>query len=330
MCTAGVCGGTTCSSQAFGGTPRSITSTIQAEDFDINGEGAGYHDTTPANQGGQYRTADAVDIEATTDTNGGFNVGFVATGEWMNYSVTVATAGSYKVNLRAASMTAAQTMHLEVDGKNVTGAITIPNTNGWQTWQTVTANLKAFFTAGNHVVRVAFDTINTTNGGINVNWFTFVANPGPFGGTVRNMTGTVQAEDFDLGGEGIAYHDTEAASQGGQYRTTEGVDIEAITDTGGGFNVGWTAATEYLVYTASNAATVGTVNLRVASTAAQTLHVEVDGVNVSGTISVPNTTGWQTWQTVTKTLTTTVPAGTHLVRIVLDSGGINLNWISFN
>ncbi|MEA2697157.1 MAG: hypothetical protein QOI66_1428 [Myxococcales bacterium] len=330
VCTAGSCGGTTCTSQAFGGTPRSITTTIQAEDFDIGGEGAGYHDTTPANQGGQYRTTDGVDIEATTDTGTGFDVGFVAAGEWMNYSVTVATAGSYKVNLRVASMSAGQTMHLEVDGKNVTGAITIPNTNGWQTWLTVTANLKAFFTAGNHVVRVAFDTISATNGGINLNWFTFVANPGPFGGTVRSMTGTVQAEDFDLGGEGIAYHDTEATNQGGQYRTTDGVDIQVTTDTGGGFNVGWTAATEYLVYTASNAATVGTVNLRVASTAAQTVHVEVDGVNVSGTINVPNTTGFQTWQTVTKALTTTVPAGTHLVRIVLDSGGINLNWISFN
>src|SRR5260370_15227679 len=102
----------------------------------MNGEGSGRHGPTVANQGGQYRTADAVDIEATTDTNGGFNVGFVATGEWMNYSVTVATAGSYKVNLRAASMTAAQTMHLEADGKNVTGAITMPNTTGWQTWQT--------------------------------------------------------------------------------------------------------------------------------------------------------------------------------------------------
>jgi hypothetical protein len=108
------------------------------------------------------------------------------------------------------------------------------------------------------------------------------------------------------------------------------VDIQVTTDTGGGFNVGWTAATEYLVYTASNAGTVGTFNLRVASTAAQTLHVELDGVNVSGTINVPNTTGFQTWQTVTKALTTTVPAGTHLVRIVLDSGGVNLNWFSFN
>ncbi|HEY2898994.1 MAG TPA: carbohydrate-binding protein [Polyangia bacterium] len=329
VCTAGVCGGTTCSSQAFGGTPRSITTTIQAEDYDIGGEGAGYHDTTAGNQGGQYRT-DNVDIEATTDTNGGFNVGFVAAGEWMNYSVTVATGGSYKMSLRVATMSAGQTMHVEVDGANVTGAITVPNTAGWQTWQTATQTLKAYFTAGNHVVRVVFDTLATTNGGINLNWLTFVANPGPSGGTVRSMTSTIQAEDFDLGGEAIGYHDSETANQGGQYRTTEGVDIEATTDTGGGFNVGWTAAGEWMAYTVSNTATVTAVNVRVADTAAQTMHVEVDGVNVSGTINLPNTTGWQTWQTVSKTLTTAVPAGTHIMRVVFDSTGPNLNWISFN
>ncbi len=330
VCSAGVCGGTTCSSNAYGGTPRSITSTIQAEDYDIGGEGAGYHDAEPANQGAAYRT-DGVDVQACTDTSGGFNVGWTLAGEWLNYSVTVPSAGSYKVNLRVAAMSAGQTMHLELDGANVTGPISVPNTAGWQTFQTVTQGIKAYLPAGNHVLRVVFDTISATNGGINLNWLTFVATPGAYGGTVRGLTSTIQAEDFDLGGEGVGYHDLETANQGLSYRTAEGVDIQSTTDASGGFNVGWVTAGEWLVYTTSSASTRAyTVNLRVASMAAQTLHVEVDGVNVSGAIAVPNTAAWQTFSTVSKVLTTNVTAGNHLVRVVFDTGGVNLNWLSFN
>jgi len=43
------------------------------------------------------------------------------------------------------------------------------------------------------------------------------------------LPGTVNATNYDNGGEGVAYHDTEAANQGGQYRPADGVDIEATT-----------------------------------------------------------------------------------------------------
>jgi hypothetical protein len=331
VCTAGTCAGSTCTSPAYGGNPRSITTTIQAEDYDTGGEGAGYHDLDPANQGGVYRT-DGVDVQACTDASGGFDVGWTLAGEWLDYSVTVATAGSYSVSLRVASTTANQTMHLEWDGVNVTGPITVPNTTAWQTFQTINLGIKAYLTPGNHLVRVVFDTISATSGGINLNWFTFTPTPGPSGGSIRGLTSTIQGEDFDLGGEGIGYHDQDAANQGGAYRTTEGVDIEGTSDAGGGFDVGYIAAGEWLIYTTSSATTRAyTVNLRIAALAAQTLHLEVDGVNVSGPIAVPVTgTTWQSFQTVSKALTANVSAGNHLVRVVFDSGGVNLNWLSFN
>jgi hypothetical protein len=258
-------------------------------------------------------------------------VGWTLAGEWLDYSVTAATAGSYSVSLRVASTTAGQTMHLEMDGANVTGPITVPNTTGWQTFQTINLGLKSYLTAGNHVLRVVFDTISATSGGINLNWFTFTATPGPYGGMIRSLTSTIQAEDYDLGGEGIGYHDQEAANQGGAYRATEGVDVQATTDAGGGFNVGYIAAGEWLTYTTSSATTRAyTVNLRVATLAAQSLHVEVDGVNVSGALALPATGAWQTFQTVSKAIPANVSAGNHLVRVVFDSGGVNLNWLSFN
>jgi len=154
-------------------------------------------------------------------------------------------------------------------------------------------------------------------------------NGNPYGGTAVALPGTVQAENYNTGGEGVAFHDAEATNQGGQYRTTEGVDIEATTDTGAGFNVGWTVAGEWMKYTV-NVTSAGTYNLgfRLASASGGSLHLEVDGANVTGAVAVPNTGGWQTWTTVTKT-GINLTAGTHVLRWVTDTAGGNYNNISF-
>jgi hypothetical protein len=152
----------------------------------------------------------------------------------------------------------------------------------------------------------------------------------PYGGTVRNIPGTIEAEHYDLGGEGVAYHDLSAGNSGNTFRT-DNVDIEASTDTGTGYNVGWVQAGEWLEY-GVNVTTAGTFSLdvRVAATAAgKTFHIEMDGVNISGTITVPNTTGWQIWQTVTVT-TSSLTTGQKIMRIVMDSGDFNLNKVTFS
>ena len=69
-----------------------------------------------------------------------------------------------------------------------------------------------------------------------------------YGGTAWLVPGSIQAEDFDIGGEGVAYHDTDAVNSGGVYRST-GVDVQATGDSGGGYNVGWVKAGEWLTYT---------------------------------------------------------------------------------
>src|SRR5258708_1004867 len=63
-------------STPFSGTPVAVPGTIEAEQFDNGGEGVAYHDLMAGNSGGQYRAAD-VDIESTTDVNGGYNVGWI-------------------------------------------------------------------------------------------------------------------------------------------------------------------------------------------------------------------------------------------------------------
>ena len=157
----------------FKGTPFQVGNspvTIQAEDFDNGGEGVAFHDTTTANQGGAYRTT-AVDVQPATDSGGGFNVGYTKAGEWLEYTVNVQTAGTYNLGFRLASPGAGGTFHLEVDGVDKTGPLTVPNTGGWQTWKTITKNGVAL-PAGAHVLRLKMDTNGATGSVGNFNHIT--------------------------------------------------------------------------------------------------------------------------------------------------------------
>ena len=60
------------------------------------------------------------------------------------------------------------------------------------------------------------------------------------------LPGTLQAEDYDLGGAGVAYADRDSGNNGGAYRTDD-VDIKMSSE--GGFAVGWIMIGEWLAYT---------------------------------------------------------------------------------
>jgi len=333
------------SSTPYGGTAPAMPGTFQAENFDEGGQSFAYFDTTGGNSGSVYRATD-VDLEPTTDTGGGYNVMKTRAGEWLKYTVNIPTSGSYVLQARVASLGAGGTFHVEVDGVNATGAISVPNTNGWQSWQTIPVP-SISFAAGTRVIRIVLDTVGTSGGVGNFNWFSLTASsttppptdppPPPsraYGGTAAALPGMFEAENFDQGGQSVAYFDTTGGNSGNVYRTTD-VDLEATTDTGGGYNVMKTRAGEWLEYTV-NVTTAGTYTFdaRVASQGGGgTFHVEVDRVNVTGALVVPNTNGWQTWTTVSKA-GIALSAGTHVIRISLDTvgtaGGVgNYNWFKF-
>ncbi len=58
------------------------------------------------------------------------------------------------------------------------------------------------------------------------------------------LPGRIEAEDYDAGGEGVAYHDTTPGNEGGVYRLDD-VDIEPLTGSKG-YNVGWIRPGEWL------------------------------------------------------------------------------------
>ena len=151
----------------------------------------------------------------------------------------------------------------------------------------------------------------------------------PYGGSPWSVPGTIEAEDYDTGGEGLAYHDTTAGNKGVPYRSDD-VDIWSALSSLEGYYTGANATGEWLEYTVDVAADGQyTIDIRVCTpNSGRKMHVELDGVDVTGTINVPNTGSWEAWQTVSTTAN--LSSGTHVLRVVFDIGGFNLNWIDID
>ncbi len=156
------------------------TTTIEVENYDKGGEGVAYHDAEAADLGSGYRTTDGVDVEAATDTGGGYAIGHVRAGEWTEYTVNVATTGKYDIGVRFASAYAGGQVHVELSGTNVTGGLALNSTGGWQTWQTFFARGVTLNAGQNQILRLGIDSTFTSGQDIgNINWISVApATPG--------------------------------------------------------------------------------------------------------------------------------------------------------
>jgi endoglucanase len=152
--------------------PNTIPGVVYAPDYDMGLIGYAYNDVDYQNTGGQgggvynsgyaYRN-DGVDIEKCSDgLSNGYDVGYTAAGEFLAYTVQVATGGVYNIKFRASSGASGGTSNLSWDGGYLTPGFNVPATGGWQTWTTI--DLGNFtLTAGSHDLRVVMVT-----GGYNV------------------------------------------------------------------------------------------------------------------------------------------------------------------
>ena len=114
-----------------------------------------------------YHVMAGVQTETTTDTGGGLNVGWLDPGDWMAYTITAPTAGTYTLQFRVASLNGGGQIRLEQNsGTKVLGSVAVPNTGGWQNWTTITTSVT--LVAGQQDVAIAVPT-----GGYNLNWWTF-------------------------------------------------------------------------------------------------------------------------------------------------------------
>src|SRR5580698_9199457 len=153
---------------------------------------------------------------------------------------------------------------------------------------------------------------------------------GPYGGTPAPIPGTVKAENYDTGGQGVAYNVTSVNGSDNGYRS-DGVDLETTSAPGGGNDIGWTAAGQWFRFTV-NVAAAGTYNVtfEVASPTAVTdgFHLSnSSGTNLTGSVNVPATGGYQDWTTVKASVT--LPAGQQILTWNQDNGGYNLYSAAF-
>lgn len=125
---------------------------------------------TPWNNGWVYRN-NGVDLEATSDpTSNGYTVGWFNRGEWLKYTVNVATAGSYTVEFRVANgNTTNGTIQLQnAEGTEILATATVPPTGGWDKWTTINAT-GVFRTTGMQGVKMV-----NKSGEFNINSINFI------------------------------------------------------------------------------------------------------------------------------------------------------------
>lgn len=153
-----------------------------------------------------------------------------------------------------------------------------------------------------------------------------VLNSTPYKGIAATVPGILEMENYDVGGEGVSYHDTEETNKGNEYRTgeNEGVDIFAIKDGSNtvGYGVGWTMTNEWLDYTV-DIKKAGKYNAAIVYATPADLVIAdllLDNQPI-GTFNLPSTGGYGKYQTVT--IEVNLPEGTHKLRYFLKrcSGG---------
>jgi hypothetical protein len=94
----------------------------------------------------------------------------------------------------------------------------------------------------------------------------------------------------------------------------------------GGLVVGWTTPGERVNYT-TQISSAGTFNLIISASSTMQNNVVkllVDGTNATGNISLPSTGDWNTYKTVADSNTVNLPAGRHVITLVIESGSQNL------
>ena len=156
---AGCNGGT---SRPYSGTPvngnpvqiAGAGATFEAEHWNCGGEGAGYHELSSGNNAGQtFRADESVEVTAAP---GGLAVNQFDVNEWVAYTIDVTTAGTYNLGIFTSASPSGGgpgSFRIEIDDADVTGAVTVPLTTGWDDYQWVdTPGVSV--TAGQHVLKL--------------------------------------------------------------------------------------------------------------------------------------------------------------------------------
>jgi len=144
----------------------------------------------------------------------------------------------------------------------------------------------------------------------------------PHKGKVHEIPGKIEAEHYDEGEPGVAYHDVDEKNHGADYRGPTQVDIEKRPDASNGHGIGWTREGEWLHYTVEVKET-GAYSLEIpvaSNKKGGVFHLEIKGKNVTGPIRIPDTGGWQILKLL-KIEKVKLTKGRHVIRAVMVKKG---------
>ena len=148
--------------EPFHGTPHVIPGKVEAEDFDSGFPDEAFADFDTINPENKYRLNQPVEILACSE--GGYKVGWMDTGEWLEYTINVKISDSYLIAVRVSSDNGKGKLHIKLDGEDVTGSLAVPNTGGWDTFKTIQKNAVKL-QSGVHTLQLYVDAE-----GVNMNY----------------------------------------------------------------------------------------------------------------------------------------------------------------
>ncbi len=232
----------------------------------------------------------------------------------------IATTG-VSVSPASASIFATQTQQLTA---TVLPANASNKSVTWASSNTAVATVSASGVVTGVAQGTATITVRTVSGNFTATTAMTIKGQEPYTGTPISLPGIVQAENYDLGGQNIAYNDADASNNGNQYRTAEGVDVDVIAGTTG-YTVGWTANGEWLEYTTNVTAGNYSVIATVATpSSGKQMVVKLDGVTLT-TINIPNTGGYGNFQNVTVTGVPFTGGTNKVLRFEIVGGDFNID-----
>ncbi len=145
---------------SFNSSPINIPGTLEVEEYDNGGEGLAYHDFEANNIPGAFRPDEGVDIGA---HDGGFILEYVENNEWIEYTVDVQTAGTYRIDAMVASQVSNGRFSITSDKNNATADFLSPGTGSWTNFQQISADNEIELEAGVQILKLDINNGNPFN-----------------------------------------------------------------------------------------------------------------------------------------------------------------------
>ena len=399
---------------------HSIPGLIHASEYDLGPLGVAYWDTESMqlnppnswNSGWIYRN-DGVDVEYTADTtmSNGYKVGFIDSGDWMRYSINVASDSVYEMRVRqGCGFSTGANFYFEANGVRITPNVYATNTGGWDAFSTkviddvvllkedttlsfiaqdggmnllsfewvpvaslssisslyVNSKTKDAETIEVHINKpilpaalgsvsdyevsvngsvVGINTIAQSNDNARVLYLNIASSltfldevKVTYSGTNLLTKDSLEVQVFtqeDVLNDLPTFNVIPGKIEAESFKDMAGISLEITSDVGGGKNIGYLDAGDYLIYEVKVQQT-GTYDITYRHASESNGTIKVDLLDTAGNqysgihnVSLPSTGGWQTWQSLTKTGTYLVK-GDYLLKLEILQAPFNLNWFDFD